>query len=140
MNFNKRNTYESINQSSMLGGPGGEDFGNIPRCREDPANGPGAGGLNRKQPSEMPGASSRFDCNSAQAIISQEIMNEYGLDTAAKRKEYAKNDCSVSWFNDPWVGPPKICDGEPYQSWWDKGKGKAWKCAPKTECRYGGAD
>jgi hypothetical protein len=40
-----------------------------------------------------------------------------------------KRELCSSWYNDPWVGSAKICDGTPYQNEYLE-----WVCQPGTEC------
>lgn len=41
-----------------------------------------------------------------------------------------KRELCASWYNKPWVGSAKICDGTPYQNEYLE-----WVCQPGTECK-----
>ena len=41
-----------------------------------------------------------------------------------------KTELCSTWYNKPWVGSAKICDGTPIQNEY-----LDWVCQPKTECQ-----
>ena len=41
-----------------------------------------------------------------------------------------KRELCASWYNKPWIGSAKICDGTPYQNEYLE-----WVCQPGTECK-----
>ena len=66
------------------------------------------------------------DCSSV--VFPRDSPSRRRTHTYDELREFKREVCS-SWYNDPWVGDAKICDGTPYQNEYLQ-----WVCQPGTEC------